>query len=121
MLRFFIGLVFGVISGMGIGGGTILIPALIFLAGISQQAAQGVNLAAFFPTAVFAIYLHIRNGYIRYRIAFYMFLSGSIGAFLGAMAAACISTGVLRRLFGIFLLIMGIYEFTRGGGNKRQK
>ena len=119
MLFFFIGLAFGVISGMGIGGGAILIPAVCFFGGISQHSAQGVNLAAFFPTAIFAICLHIKNGYIRYKIAFYMFLAGITGAYLGARAAASVSTEVLRRLFGVFLLIMGIYEFIRSSRNNR--
>jgi len=119
MLLFFIGLMFGIVSGMGIGGGTILIPALIFLAGITQHAAQGVNLAAFFPTAIVAICLHIKNGYIRHKTAFYIFLSGAIGAFLGAKAAVSISTEVLRKMFGIFLLIMGIYELTRNSSRNK--
>jgi len=115
MLLFFLGLAFGVVGGMGIGGGTVLIPALIFLAGLSQHSAQGVNLAAFFPTAILAICLHIKNGYIKYRMAFYLFMAGALGAFLGAKLAVITSPEVLKKLFGIFLLAMGIYELTRSG------
>jgi len=113
MLLFFIGLAFGIIGGMGIGGGSILIPALVFLVGLSQHAAQGVNLAAFFPTAILAIWLHIKNGYIKYRMAFYLVLAGAIGAFLGAKLAVAISSDILKKLFGIFLLTMGIWELKR--------
>lgn len=115
MLLFLIGLFFGIISGMGIGGGTVLIPALVFLAGLSQHAAQGINLVAFFPTAILAIFLHVKNGYIKYRMAIYLFLAGAIGAFLGAELAVITSSEILKRLFGIFLLVMGIYEFARSG------
>ncbi len=115
MLLFFIGLAFGIVGGMGIGGGTVLIPALVFLAGLYQHAAQRVNLAAFFPTAILAIWLHVKNGYIKYRMALYLFLAGAIGAFLGARLAVITSSDILKKLFGIFLLVMGIYELTRSG------
>ena len=65
MLLFFIGLVSGMLGGMGIGGGTIQIPSLIFLVGVSQHTAQGINLASFIPTALAAIIFHSRNKRIR--------------------------------------------------------
>ena len=57
-----IGFFSGIISGMGIGGGTILIPALLFLTEVNQQQAQGVNLIYFIPTAVVALITHRKNG-----------------------------------------------------------
>ena len=57
-----IGFFSGIISGMGIGGGTILIPALLFLTEVNQQQAQGVNLIYFIPTAVMALITHRKNG-----------------------------------------------------------
>lgn len=113
MLLFFIGLASGVISGMGIGGGTILIPALIFLVGLEQHVAQSVNLMAFFPTAIIAIIIHTKNKYVRYKTAFYIVLGGIAGAIIGSNIAVSISAQRLRRFFGIFLLAMGIYEFFR--------
>jgi uncharacterized membrane protein YfcA len=115
MLFFIIGLLAGIVSGMGFGGGTVLIPALIFLAGLSQHTAQGVNLAVFFPAAIVAIGVHAKNGYIKYKMAFYIFIAGALGAFLGAKLAVSFSSTILKKLFGIFLLAMGIYEFIRSG------
>ena len=60
-----IGFFSGIISGMGIGGGTILIPALLFLTEVNQQQAQGVNLIYFIPTAVVALIAHRRIGTLR--------------------------------------------------------
>lgn len=113
MLLFFIGLAAGIIGGMGIGGGTILIPALIFLVGATQHVAQSVNLTAFFPTALAALWLHARNQHIRYQMALHLFAAGALGAFIGSKLAVNLSAEVLRNLFGIFLLGMGVYELLR--------
>ena len=59
----------GIISGMGIGGGTILIPALLFLTDINQHQAQGVNLIYFIPTAVTALIAHQKAGNISWKTA----------------------------------------------------
>ncbi len=115
MLLVLIGFISGVISGMGIGGGTILIPALVFFAGASQHAAQSVNLAAFFPTALIALWVHTKNKNVKYKIALILFLAGALGAFLGSIFAVSISSHALRKAFGIFLLLMGIYELCRKG------
>ena len=56
-----VGLLAGIISGMGIGGGTILIPALVMLTDISQQGLQGINLVFFIPTAIIALITHFKN------------------------------------------------------------
>jgi len=115
MLLIIIGFLSGVISGMGIGGGTILIPALVFFARASQHAAQSVNLAAFFPTAFIALWIHTKNKHVKYKIALLLFSAGAFGAFLGSLFAVSISSLALRKAFGIFLLFMGIYELCRKG------
>lgn len=61
MLTVIIGFLSGIISGMGIGGGAILIPALILTYGIEQKLAQGINLVYFLPTAVIALIVHIKK------------------------------------------------------------
>jgi len=110
LLLFAIGLVSGVISGMGIGGGTVLIPAMIFLAGVSQHSAQGINLTVFIPTALVAICVHSKNKHIRFRLALPLILAGISGAVLGSVLASSMPSRLLRKLFGGFLLVMGIYE-----------
>ncbi len=113
MLLFIIGLLSGIIGGMGIGGGTILIPSLVFVIGVSQHVAQGVNLISFIPTSIFAIFIHSKNKHIQFKTAFHLILAGAIGAILGSFMASYISVSLLRKLFGGFLLVMGIYELVR--------
>ena len=113
MLLFFIGLISGIVSGMGMGGGTILIPALIFFASIPQHLAQSVNLSVFFPTAIIALLIHTKNKHVRYKLAFKIIVTGVIGAFIGSRIAVSMSTHTLRKLFGLFILAMGVYELFR--------
>jgi uncharacterized membrane protein YfcA len=113
MLLILIGLISGIISGMGIGGGTVLIPALIYIVGTSQHVAQSINLTAFLPTAIAAIIIHAKNKHIKFKLALQLISVGAVGAILGSKLAVSLSSATLRRLFGIFLLIMGIYEFFR--------
>lgn len=111
MIAVLIGLCSGIISGMGIGGGTILIPALVLFLNLEQHAAQGVNLIYFIPTAIVALWVHIKNRSVNFRVALSIIISGVIGAVGGSLLADIISAGLLRKLFGIFLFAMGIYEF----------
>jgi uncharacterized membrane protein YfcA len=101
----------GVISGMGIGGGAILIPALVFIKDVPQQTAQSVKLLYFIPTAVAALVTHQKNGNIEYKIAVKLALYGLIGAALGAVIGKNMDSEILKKMFGFFLLIMGILEF----------
>ena len=121
MLLFVIGLLSGMIGGMGIGGGTILIPSLIFIAEVSQHVAQGVNLISFIPTSLFAIIIHIKNRHIRFKTAFHLIPAGALGAILGSFMASCLSASLLRKLFGIFLLVMGFYELLRKEKEKKEE
>ena len=104
------GLLSGVISGMGIGGGTVLIPALVFFQNIGQHEAQGVNLLYFIPTAAISLWIHIKNKSVNFKIVLPIMISGAFGAVLGAFLAGIIQAKLLKRLFGIFLFAMGLYE-----------
>ena len=111
MLLIIIGLFSGIIGGMGIGGGTILIPAMIILTDLTQQQAQGVNLLSFIPVAITALFTHFRNKNIETKLCPPLIIFGVIGALIGSLLAVNLPSNLLRKLFGIFLLIMGIYEF----------
>ena len=100
----------GIISGMGIGGGTILIPALLFLTDINQHQAQGVNLIYFIPTAVTALIAHQKAGNISWTTAKPLAVLGLAGAAAGAFLAVSLQAGLLRKIFGGFLLLMGLSE-----------
>lgn len=105
-----IGLLSGVVSGMGIGGGTILIPALTIFSDVNQQVAQGVNLIYFIPTATASLIVHFKNKAVDVKTALYIAVPGVFGAAAGAIIAGYISPGILRKIFGVFLFFMGIYE-----------
>lgn len=110
MLLFFIGFVAGIISGMGIGGGTLLIPALVFLAGTRQQIAQSINLIVFIPSAIVALVVHSRKHNIEKGLFFQLALTGCIGAVAGSFLAVKMNSDILKRIFGVFLFMVGIYE-----------
>jgi len=108
-----IGVAAGVISGLGIGGGTLLIPALTLFYGLSQQQAQSVNLIYFIPTAIVALISHFKNGNIEKGPVKKLIVFGVMGAVVGSVVAVRMNPELLRRLFGGFLLVMGVYEFRR--------
>jgi len=121
MVLFLIGVVSGIVSGMGIGGGAILIPALIIFIKPEQHVAQSVNLLFFIPTAIVALIIHIKNKHIDFKMALPIIITGLIGAFFGSKLAISMPGNTLRKWFGVFLLIMGIYEMFRKGEKGKEK
>jgi len=117
-MLFLIGLVSGIVSGMGIGGGTILIPALVLFAKPDQHIAQSVNLIFFIPKAVVALKIHIKNRRIDFKPAIPIVFFGILVAFIGSRFAIKLPGSVLKKYFGVFLLILGIYEMIRKDGKK---
>lgn len=111
MLVVIIGFFSGILSGLAVGGGTLLVPALIFLLGTSQHIAQGISLASFLPTASVAVITHLRHGNVRPRLAMFLALGSILGAVGGALLAVHISAPLLQKIFGFFLMGMGTWEF----------
>ena len=105
-----VGFCSGIISGMGIGGGTILIPALLFFTDITQQQAQGVNLIYFIPTAITALITHQKKGNLDWKTAKPLAVMGLAGAAAGAFLAVSLESELLRKIFGGFLFLMGLSE-----------
>jgi hypothetical protein len=105
-----IGLLAGILGGMlGIGGGVIIVPALIYIFGMSQQMSQGTTLALMLPPiGLLAAYVYWKNGFINWQAAGLICVGFLIGGFFGAKIAMLIPTGVLRRLFGIVFLIVAL-------------
>lgn len=114
MINIITGFFSGIISGMGIGGGAILIPALIMIEGISQQTAQGINLTYFIPTAIISLIVHIKNKTVEFQTAWIIGGCGVAGSLLGSFFAVSLDSQVLRRMFGGFLFFVGIYEVFKG-------
>lgn len=116
-----VGFCAGIISGMGIGGGTILIPALLFLTDISQQQAQGVNLIYFIPTAITALITHQKKGSLDWKTARPLAALGLAGAAAGAFLAVSLQSELLRKIFGGFLFLMGLSEIFKKDKKKERK
>ena len=111
MIVTIIGFLAGILSGLAVGGGTLLVPALIFLTDINQHTAQGVSLLSFIPTSIVAVITHYKQGNVRPRLALYLVLGTVAGAVIGAIIAVKIPAPLLKKFFGLFLITMGIYEF----------
>lgn len=108
------GLAAGIVSGMGIGGGAILIPALTILLDIGQQKAQNINLLYFLPTALIAIFVHKKNGNIEKKGLTPLILWGVPGAVAGSLIAVRMDENYLRKGFAVFLLLLAAHEITKG-------
>ncbi len=102
----------GVLSGFGIGGGTILTVYMTTLGGLSQHVAQGVNLLYFLPCASGALYGHVRHKFVDFSCAIPAILGGLPAAALAAYLASLVDDGILRRLFAAGLIYVGLREMT---------
>lgn len=113
MGAFFAGLATGVLSGFGVGGGTLLLIYMTALAGVPQNLAQGINLLYFLPTATLALPAHIKNGYIEKKVLLPAISAGLLTAALAAWVATGLELDLLHRIFGYFLLCVGLSELFR--------
>ena len=110
MVQILIGLLAGIISGIGMGGGTILIFLLTTICGLEQHIAQAINLIFFIPTSISAIIVNIKNKKINFKLAFVISICGVIGAILGAKLSVNTNVETLRKYFGCFLAIVALHE-----------
>jgi len=107
-----VGFIAGVLSGlMGVGGGTITIPALVFIMGLSQHSAQGISLAIIIPTAMIGAYGYYLRNNIDLKRAIYLSIGSIFGAYFGSNLACNVSSLYLKRIFGIFVFIIAIKVF----------
>lgn len=106
-----LGLIAGTLSGaFGIGGGTILIPGLVFLAGLTQHEAQGTTLAIMLlPIGLLAVMKYYQSGHVRFDIAAFICIGFLIGGLLGANIAVNLPNLILKKAFGVFLMVVAIY------------
>jgi uncharacterized membrane protein YfcA len=110
ILYILLGLLTGVFSGMfGLGGGVVIIPALVFLFGLSQHQAQGTTLALLVPPiGLLAAWQYYKQGYVDLKIAAFVCLGFFFGGLIGAKLVVGLPEPILRRLFGVALLMISI-------------
>ncbi|MGC1389911.1 MAG: sulfite exporter TauE/SafE family protein [Bacteroidales bacterium] len=108
MILIVIGIITGVMAGMlGIGGAIIMIPALVFLLGISQQTAQGTSLAVMLPPiGIIAAYNYYKAGNVNIRFALVLALFFLVGSYFGSKLALNLPQAILKKIFGILLLLV---------------
>ncbi|HEY2797893.1 MAG TPA: sulfite exporter TauE/SafE family protein [Thermoanaerobaculia bacterium] len=105
-----VGVAAGVCAGMfGIGGGLIIVPALVFFFGMTQHSAVGTSLGAILlPVGILGAYVYWRNGHVNVAYAAWIAAGLVVGAFLGAKLVQPVSDLTLRRMFGVFLIIAAV-------------
>ena len=110
MIEILIGMISGIVSGTGMGGGTILIFLLTFMMGIEQHIAQATNLIFFIPTSIVAIIVNFKNKNIDFKLAILISIFGILGAIIGANISLHTDVRLLKKCFGMFLAIIAVNE-----------
>ncbi len=104
------GLFSGIIGGMGLGGGAVLIIYLTVFKNVEQLKAQGINLLFFIPIASLAVIVYAFKKQIKWRVTLPLAFGGILGALAGFFLSNFIGGGLTAKLFGGFLIILGIKE-----------
>lgn len=106
----FLGLLAGILSGLlGIGGGILIVPALVFIVGLTQHQAQGTTLALMVPPiGVLAAWTYYKQGNVDFKIAALICLGFFFGGLLGAKFATVLNPALLKKLFGLAMLITAL-------------
>ncbi|HOK37777.1 MAG: sulfite exporter TauE/SafE family protein [Bacteroidales bacterium] len=113
ILLILIGLAAGMLGGLfGVGGGIIVIPALIYLLGMTQHQAQGTSVAfMLLPVGLLAFINYYKNGYINIKFAAILAAAFFVGAFFGSKIAINLSSDTLKKMFAVLVIITGIKLF----------
>ena len=107
---FLAGLISGIVGGMGMGGGTLLIPILTIFLSFAQKNAQAINLLVFIPMSLVALIIHIKNKLVDFKVGIPIVLSGIIFSIFGSFLASIIKDNILQKIFAVFLLIVGLNQ-----------
>ena len=110
MVEVLIGVISGFISSLGLGGGTILILFLEIFKDVSQHIMQGTNLIFFILSSMVASYINLKNKHIDFESSKWMIFSGIVGAMIGSFFALKLDKNILKKSFGVFLIIIAIIE-----------
>ena len=105
-----IGLVAGIMSSMvGIGGGVVIVPALVIILAMSQKMAQGTSLVMLLPPiGILAVINYYKAGYVDFKVAGVLCIAFILGSYLGSKVALNLQESTLKRIFGVFLMILAV-------------
>ncbi len=104
------GIIAGIITSLGMGGGAILILLLTLFMNIDQHISQATNLIFFIPTAITSIIINMKNKQIDFKVSKDIIIFGIIGTVIGSYIAVRLSSQNLKKFFGIFLLLIAIFQ-----------
>ncbi len=114
-MKFFLfsiaGIIGGLFGGMGMGGGTLLIPILSIFYNLGQHQAQAINLISFIPMSIVALIIHIKNKLLVYDNILIIIISGIITCVGGCFLSELLGSDLLKRAFGAFLLVLSLFQF----------
>lgn len=108
------GIAAGILGGMGMGGGTILIPLLTIFFNVGQKEAQAINLVAFIPMAMVSLAIHIKNKRVKKEGLLWIIVPAVLTSVGGGFAAQAVDGEVLKKIFGGFLLLLSVVQFFSG-------
>lgn len=114
-----IGTLLGFLSGLGIGGGSLLIVWLTGILHMDALTAKSINLMFFVPSALIACIIRYKNGQLKLQIPLYGMVSGCIFAILGNWLSTQLDTAIIKKLFGIILIVTGSKELLYRERNER--
>ncbi|MBI9060455.1 MAG: sulfite exporter TauE/SafE family protein [Marinilabiliaceae bacterium] len=105
-----IGLLGGIVSGsLGVGGGIIIVPALVYFIGFNQHLAQGTSIAILLPpTGILAAMQYYKKGFIDIKVAIILMTIFVVGAYLGSLISLNIPAKTLKKVFGLFMLMISL-------------
>lgn len=104
-----IGIITGFFNGLfGSGGGTIVVPAMVFLLGVKEHKAHATAIAVILPLSIISSFVYFKNNYIDWRLTLNVALGGMIGGYIGAKILNRCSANTLRKIFGISMIIAAI-------------
>ena len=110
-----VGAAVGILTGFGVGGGTILMIYLTSFGNIAPQAAKGINLLYFFPCSGTSLVFHFKGGFVEKRLLLPAIVPGVVCAGAAAWLSTFLDPGLFTKIFGAFLIIVGLRElFTKG-------
>jgi len=104
-----LGLITGCLSGLlGVGGGVIIVPALIIIFGMATKSAIGTSLAIIIPTALMGTFLHYRQGNVNLEIAIFVAIAAIIGSQIGVYLNTITPAFALKKIFGVLLIVIAL-------------
>ncbi|MCR5553295.1 MAG: sulfite exporter TauE/SafE family protein [bacterium] len=112
-LIFLVSIFSGIVAGMGMGGGTVLIPLLTLFCGVSQKLSQSVNLLVFIPLAIVVLIVYSKKKLIDFKGVWFIIIPGVIVSLIGSIFSLKIESQTLHLIFGIFLICVGLFLFIK--------